>query len=255
MAKLALAIEESVLRHGADVVLGVDRRVANAAAGEGGRDVLLYQLVPGSFVRFLGLGRLGALIFGAERDTITCRIEGVRAFVSPVTSTAETGLPRAQSMLSLTDERFAEILAGSDLAEIQIEEADAAFAPDTATYEAIYRQVLERWDYRCAVTGQRFPEATGTHRELRLVAIRPRERGGPLHVRNYLPMVEDAARAWQRGDIGVTDGLEFVAVQDRLSADLLERMRPDGRLLVPDAASLGPDPQHLAYHRTHVFGS
>jgi hypothetical protein len=238
-----------------DVVLGVDRRTAGAAAGEGGRDVLLYQLVPRSFVRFLGLGRVSGLTFGGERDPVSCRIEQVRAFASPITSPEEAALPRVQSMLSLSDVRFAEILAAADITDAAAEEANATFAPDAKTYEAIYRRVLERWDYRCAVTGRRFPQATGTHSELRLVAIRPREQGGPLHVRNYLPMVEEAARAWQRGDISVTDGLEFVAVQDRLSPDLLEKMRPDGRLLVPDGAALGPDPEHLAFHRIRVFGS
>ena len=53
-----------------------------------------------------------------------------------------------------------------------------------------------------------------------------------------------------RGVALLTDTISKVI--DRLNPDLLGAM--PSKLLVPDDPALGPDPAHLAYHRTNVFG-
>jgi len=162
-------------------------------------------------------------------------------------------------MLTLSDERYAEIIAAATPgapATAEAAEAHFSFEAEHApmdAYLAVRAEVLRRWNYCCAITDTQFAE--GLAPELRLVPIRPREMGGPLHASNYLPMVELAERAWLTGGISATDDLEIVAVMDRLDPDLLAAMPPNGRLVVPADAALRPDIGHLAYHRSYIFGS
>jgi predicted restriction endonuclease len=161
-------------------------------------------------------------------------------------------------MLTLPDERYGRILDAGTAAidKSQLAEAALPFQAERAPTDAYLKvraEVLRRWNYCCAVTDTQF--ASGEAPELRLVAIRPRERGGPLHAGNYLPMVERAERAWLTGGISVTDQYELVAVLDRLDPELLAAMPPDGKLIVPRDPALRPDPEHLAYHWTYVFGT
>lgn len=251
MARLGLAAGEDARFVGDSVVLPLDRRAADAAARAGGQTVLIYQIVPRSLVTFLGRGRVAGLTYPAERGPIMCRVEDYAPFLAPEVSSAEASLPRAQLMLSLSDERFAEIFEhGTVLPELA---ADEAPAPYLGTYLTIRDQVLAAWDYRCAVTGQRYAPQGKAACELEVIPIRPREMGGPLHVRNCLPLTPKAADAWRRGWIAAGPGLQMLAVLDRLEPDLLEQMRPEGQLLVPANAALVPDAEHLAFHREHVF--
>ena len=86
-----------------------------------------------------------------------------------------------------------------------------------------------------------------------IVAIRPREFGGALHTRNYMPMVPIAARAWEHGVISIGANGDVIADLSALDPDLLESMDSGGRLLLPDDPSRHPDPANLAYHRQHIF--
>lgn len=239
---------------GKDIVLRLDRINSANVARHGGRDALLYTTTASGTVEFLGVGRPKALTFDGdlETDLASCEVRDVRPFGTPVAAGPDVAWTEAE----ISDERFAEIVMIGGRIELGgVEEGGASFEDDLSRLPIISRQVLERWNYRCAVTGERFPGATGTHDELEVVAIRPLALGGPLHVRNCLPMVTAAADAWRRGYLGVTHKLELIVVERHVDVDLLERMRPSRTLLVPDGADLGPDPEHLAYHRQHVFGT
>jgi hypothetical protein len=251
VARLALAAGETAQFHNGTVQLLLDRRTADAAARAGGQTVLLYRIVPKSLVTFLGQGRIARLEYRERAASIACRIEDYRAFAAPEVSSSEAAIPRARIMLPLSDERFAEIVdrsATSDTAQ----HAEEASAPFVSTYLTVRDQVLRAWNYRCAVTGTRFAPTDAPSR-LEVIAIRPRAAGGPLHVQNCLPLVAMAASAWRQGWIAAGPGLDILAVQNRLDPDLLERMRPEGTLLVPDRPELAPDPEHVTYHREHVF--
>ena len=68
-------------------------------------------------------------------------------------------------------------------------------------YEAIYRLVMTAYGYRCALTGEQFtPDIGLVHPHLEVVAIRPREAGGPLAIDNYLALEEHAAGDSQRAE-------------------------------------------------------
>lgn len=253
MVRLALAAGDEATFEGERAMLPVDRRTGDAAARTGGGPVLVYRVLPETFVLFVGRGRIAGIEYGVDR-VVTVRLDSYAAFQAPVPATGELHLPRVRAMLSLSDERAAEInRAGRAAPEgPALEESQARLSPET--YVAVRDQVLRNWDYRCAITGQRDEPRRGQRPALDVVAIRPREVGGPLHVRNFLPLIPLAARAWERGDISAGPGFDIIAVQNRLDPELLERMAMSGRLVLPDDPMLGPDPEQIAYHRRHVFG-
>ena len=227
---------------GGQVLLPVDRRTASAAARFGGDAALLYEYVPETAVLCLGQGRVAGVRFPDEAGAVV-ELENYVTFVTPVPRRAELTLPRARSMLRLEDEVHAAILreAGIPLADDGAQEAQTSLA----TRVGIKRQVLRNWGNRCAITGQ--------GRGLDIVAIRPRETGGLLHARNYMPMVPLAAAAWEQGVIAVGPSGDVVADLARLDPDLLESMDRSGRLLLPKKPELHPDPADLSFHLHHVF--
>lgn len=252
VVSLALPLEGGTSRQ-PEMVIRVNRRTAGVAAQAGGGTVLLYHLVTDAFVVFRGIGRIAALEYGAELGPVLCRIDDYRGFAAPVVGEAESRVRGVRSMLWLDAERVAEIVAQGTAPgpPAGMEEPASVFDADR-TFAAIEEEVLRRWDSRCAVTGEQVP-ASGGSVPLFVVPIRPRTLGGPLHVRNFLPMVEVAARAWTFGHISAGPQLDMLAVLDALELDLLERMHSEGKLLVPAVEDWWPDPEHLAFHRTHVF--
>lgn len=252
--RLALAVENVVHLAFERAELLVDRRTLAAASRQLGEIILLYRMDDRGPSFFASARIAGLDVFDGGR--FSCRLTGVQRFAHPVFGEAEARAPGTGRMLSLSDERFRVILDDGTAVTTAVG-VDEGVVPFLArpkpldSYLEIRSEVLRRWEYRCAVTDVQF--APGEAPELRLVPIRPRERGGPLEVGNYLPMVEIAEHAWQAGFLSVTDALDFVMVIDRLDPDMFAAMSP--RLLLPDDPSLGPDPAHLAYHRNYVFGA
>lgn len=256
MVKLALAIGEGSQLGGSRALLAVDQRTSREAFARLGERVLIYQFVDKVFLDFVGSGTMAGVNLTSDGFRLVT-VDQYTSFAAPVTGEAELAAPGARRMLRLGDERYEEIIglarasdrAGAAEAAVQLRDA-----PSLAVYLAIHDQVLRTWDYRCAVTGRQFEPGPRPHPHLRVVAIQPRERGGPLHVKNYLPMVETAERAWLTGGISVAPGSDFVAVLNRLDPDLLEAMPRSGRLVLPDDEAAWPDPALLSWHFDHVFG-
>lgn len=122
-------------------------------------------------------------------------------------------------------------------------------APTLDTHAAIHQQVLQAYDFRCALTGQKY-EAThkGVHPDLRVVAIRPRAAGGPLHVSNFLCLSLDAERAFLLGHVVIGDDFAMVPDLSVMDPELAARLNPDG-LLLPRDPLYYPDGAQLAFHR------
>lgn len=131
------------------------------------------------------------------------------------------------------------------------DEARAVFeaAPSLETYRAIYEQVLTAYGFRCALTGEQFERISGVHPTLRVVAIWPREEGGPLHMGNYLPLSADAATAFRLGHFIVDDEYRVIADRRVMAPELAAQLPADGRLLLPDDPLYHPDKTLLAHHR------
>lgn len=256
MAKLALAVGEGS-QLGADwASVRVSPRSGREVYRNLGGLVLLYQLVPKKGLSYLGAGRVEGVEY-VSADIQSCRIADYRPFATPVDGTAdEASAPGAVRYLPLDDARYEELVR-----ELRVElgtpgmgDVGTAYSPlrPVDDFPNVRTEVLRRWEYRCAVTETQF--ATSDASALRVVPIRPRERGGQLVAENYLPMVELAERAWRSGAISVSDALEFVAVMDRLDADLLEAMPQNGKLVLPPAPEHAPSRESLAWHRANIFG-
>lgn len=126
--------------------------------------------------------------------------------------------------------------------------------PSLETLRSLYTQVLRSYGYTCALTGATFdPPADFLHDNLEVVPIRPLTMGGSLHVDNFLCLERRAGTAFRQGEIAVGPSLELVADLSRIDPDLLERLNPLGRLLLPDPGQSRPDAAALAFHREHIF--
>lgn len=252
LVRLALAAGRGSELAGARAVIAVDQRAAEAAFGQLGQSVLVYLHVKGVVLQFVGQGRVASvgLAAGAGRAVV---LEPYIAFAAPVSGEPEREMPGTRRMLELGDGRFAEILSQSrEAPTMEADEAAAGFvpAPTAATYTAIRAQVLRAWHHRCAFTGTADSPASG----LSIVAIRPRDRGGPLHVGNYLPMIAGLERPWRAGHFSVGEDHRILGDLYRLAPEDQEAMVALFRMLLPDDAGDYPDPELLAWHRLNVFG-
>jgi len=261
VARLALAVGEE-RRLGADrVSFRITTRAAQLAHRSFGQTVVVYGRVP-DLVMFQGMGRVIGLDFDAPGFDLV-RLADYRAFATPVPSEVEAEVrdPGVRRSLSLSDERFEEILRLATAAEINrqaLAEAAAVFEHDRQTdldkYLTVHDRVLQRWSHRCAFTGAQFePSKTRPHPLLSVVAIRPRELGGLLHVRNYLPMCKEIEFAWQRGHLTLGPSLGFQVSERLIDPELRERLLPLGRLELSAEPSQWPDLEAAAYHRLNIF--
>lgn len=135
------------------------------------------------------------------------------------------------------------------------EEPQLGFRADHTldAYTGLYRLVLISYGYRCALTGARFaPSVSALHGDLEVVAIQPREQGGPLAIANYLPMIASLARPFRDGLVTIEDDYRIVVPHpDLLDRTMLAALR--ATLLVPDDALFRPGPAFLAHHRRYAL--
>ena len=252
LVKLALAAGRGSELANARAVIAVDLRASDAAFELLGETVLLYLHVNGVILDFVGQGRVAAVGLGAGPGR-TVTIDPYTPFAVPVPGEAEREAPGARRMLELEDGRFDEILSLSKLANpVEAAEAAASFAstPTEATYMAIRDQVLRVWHHKCALTGT----ADSAGSSLSIVAIRPRNQGGPLHVGNYIPMVAELEGAWRAGHFSVGEDHRILGDLYRLAPEAQDSMVALFKMLLPDDPKDCPDPELLAWHRANVFG-
>lgn len=251
MGKLALAAGRGSELAETRASIVVDLRARDASYARVGEMALVYLHVRGAVLEFVGHGRILNAGIGTD-DQHRVTIEPYTAFAVPVTGDAEREVPGARRMLEVSDSRFDEVMAQAVAARfIGAAEAAVGFAstPTEATYTAIRDQVLRAWRHRCAFTGQ--SDADGP---LSIVAIRPRDNGGPLHVSNYLPMVPDLERAWRLGHFSVGEDYRILGDLYRLAPEDQDSMVPLFKMLLPGDAKRYPDPDLLAWHRSNIFG-
>ncbi len=261
MAKLALAVDEE-RRFGPDgASFRITSRAGQVAHRAFGETVLVYRRAP-RMVLFTGSGR----VLGLEHEVPGYNrlvLGSYRQFAIPVPGDPEREArdPGVRRNLSLDELRFEQILeaaAASDGSDGALAEAQAVFALDRQstldTYLTVHDRVLARYRHRCAFTGEQFaPSASRPHPQLRVVAIRPRELGGPLHVRNYLPMVPAAEHAFTHGHLTLGSEYGFIVAQRRIDPELADKLLPAGRLELPADPLLWPDSAAIAYHRANIF--
>lgn len=262
MARLALAVGEGTPRGTRRFSFRVTTRAAQLAHRAFLDSILLYRRVPEA-VLFVGRGQVtGLTAWSPGFDEV--HLEEYLDFVAPFPSRLDSEVrdPGVRRSLSLDEQRYDHIVQRATAGVVDdaqvLAETQAAFAHHRQVgldaYLKIHDRVLQRWQYRCAFTGQQFkPSEARPHPELAVVAIRAREFGGPLHVRNYLPMTAAAELAWTHGHLTLGSEFGFIVAERRIDPELRERLLPLGRLAPSSDPSLWPDSDAVAYHRAHVF--
>lgn len=255
MAGLALAVQGERPEGMPRVLLPANRRTADAAFHHLGQKLLCYWIVRDVMLVYRAMGRLAALE-APDSGRLLVRIEDLEPLAQPVPAPEEARLPGARSHLVLTAGRFEAVLAASKAPAAPLAEAGAVFDPSptvasAAPYLAIHDQVLARWGFRCALTGEWFgPADRRPHPALEIVAIRPRKAGGPLHTRNFLPLGADAAYALREGALTLADDFAVLVNTARLDPALLPRLLP--RLLLPEDETQWPDRDLIRFHRHEI---
>jgi hypothetical protein len=258
MAKLALAVKDETALAGDVPALRIDRRTGEAVYRSAGSAILLYRFVPSAVVQYLGTARVDWL-GDWDGPNLTCRLADLELFLAPITRTEDVAMPGARRMILLENAHFGAIVEEGRSAEALApgtpeDVFEALRVPRLRTLEAVSNEVLQRWDYCCAVTGRQFAAEPYPHKDLVLVHIRPRSARGAYHVRNLLPMIPLAAKAWEAGIVSVGPELDFITVPNQLDPDLFALMRKEGTLLLPADRPHWPDPANLRYHRDNIFG-
>jgi len=252
---LALALDSET--GGTERRLPIDRRMLRRVVAALGETILLYRFVAGSFVMFVATGKVAGVEIAADDTGLKCRITELTALPVPPVRPDLLIVPGVQRLLSLPPAAFAAVLEEAHAAQAGsgAEEAATPFAGPLRQGAAleVYRRVLAGWGHRCAITGQVFPAGPIPHPDLRLAFLRPRQQGGPLHVRNLMPMIAAAETAWTSGALSATHDHRIVAVIEEIGLVLFDRIERVGRLHLPQDEHYWPDPDHLAYHRAQIF--
>lgn len=255
--RLALAISA-----GAEIAMGSMRlSVPQAAAIVLPRYfdqlILLVRWQGRSEVELVARAFVEAIERGEGEEKRNCALSQVERFLVPATERMEQEGRASQHLLQIDSARFLEMVQRSEAGGVVgLGEAATPFELDrtgTSTYVAIFHQVRQRWGHRCAFTGEAFPSPS-IDSGLEVVAIHPREAGGPLHVDNFLPMTLRVAEAWRNGTLSLGPELDFLVTLSGLDPELLAALNRTGRLAPPEGGGPGPDPRHLAWHREHVLG-
>lgn len=169
-------------------------------------------------------------------------------FAAPV---PRTGSFRAWEMIE--ESRFEDILAeGRSLRLASAEAAVPYFGQDEATlatYHAVVGQSVLAFGGACALTG----ESEGAHGAVTAGIIQPGSQGGVLHVGNFLPLSEPAARAFEALHLTIGPKFEILADLSVIDPELVAVLNPSGRLATPINPHHVVDPQSLAWHRRQFF--
>jgi len=253
VVKLALAAGRGSELAGSRAVIAVDQRASDEAYARVGETVLVYLHVNGVILDFIGQGRIRNAGLDDDGAARVVTLDPYMPFVAPISGEAERDMPGARRMLELEDRRFDEVVALSKASKpAEADEAAAGFAskPTGETYAKIGDQVRRVWRYRCAFTGA--DDLAGS--PLSVVAIRPRDQGGPLHVGNYLPMTAGLERAWRAGHFSVGEDYRILGDLYRLAPEVQDSMVALFKMLLPDDPKDWPDATLLDWHRNNVFG-
>jgi putative restriction endonuclease len=115
------------------------------------------------------------------------------------------------------------------------------------------RRVVTAYDARCAITGLKLINGGG-RAEVEAAHIRPVERGGPDIVSNGLALSGTVHWMFDRGLIGLGDGLEILVSRQVNDPDSVRGLiNRDGVARMPGRATDRPHPAFLGWHRENVF--
>lgn len=257
VARLALAMAGEDWLGTGQISVPVDRRLQAATARQLNATVLTMKVAAGTGFNFVGEGRVAALM-AHDDGALSAILNPYRSFGAGLPAEGfDLGHVVRRDGLQLSDAEFAQVVASARdaVARGALAETPDADLWSLDRYVRLHDEVLQRYDYRCAVTGQGFAPAGRPHPDLRIVAMRPRDMGGPLEADNFLPMVPAAEAAWRQGDFSISADYTFIVVLGRIAPQLLAALSDSGRVHLPEDPLHWPDRHHLAYHRSRILGA
>ncbi|GAB5447939.1 HNH endonuclease [Gymnodinialimonas sp.] len=115
------------------------------------------------------------------------------------------------------------------------------------------KTVLRAYGERCAVTGLRLINGGG-RAEVEAAHIQPVEHDGPDIVSNGIALSGTAHWMFDRGLVGLSDGLEILVSRQANDPDAVRSMiNPTGVLLAPERPANRPRQGFVAWHRENCF--
>ncbi len=118
--------------------------------------------------------------------------------------------------------------------------------------EAFRRNVREAYQNTCSFSGLRLINGGGRP-EVQAAHIRPVASQGPDSVRNGLALTGTLHWLFDRGLLAVNEDMGILVSPQGLPDDLGRLLRPERRILLPEATDQRPHPVFLAWHRENVF--
>ena len=130
----------------------------------------------------------------------------------------------------------------------------AGFTHSIDGHLGFYRFALTAYNYRCAISGLRFPpDAQILHERLEVVPIHPRELGGTLEIGNALVLETSMADAFARGLITATDDWQVIVPRPEALAEEQREHVVAGRVLfVPAEPMFRPVAKNMQFHRLTI---
>ena len=115
------------------------------------------------------------------------------------------------------------------------------------------KNVLRAYGERCAITGLRLINGGG-RAEVEAAHIRPVEHDGPDIVSNGLALSGTAHWMFDRGLVGLADGLTIlVSCQSNDIEAVTSMINSSGKVLVPDRLANRPRTEFVTWHRENCF--
>jgi putative restriction endonuclease len=115
------------------------------------------------------------------------------------------------------------------------------------------KNVLRAYGERCAITGLRLINGGG-RAEVEAAHIRPVEHDGPDIVSNGIALSGTAHWMFDRGLVGISDGLAILVSRQTNDPDAVKSMiNVSGQLLAPERLADRPRAEFLTWHRENSF--
>jgi putative restriction endonuclease len=138
--------------------------------------------------------------------------------------------------------------------QLEVERDRVAWLGSRLVRDRLFRRrVVTAYDARCAITGLKLINGGG-RAEVEAAHIRSVERGGPDIVSNGLALSGTLHWMFDRGLIGLGDGLEILVSRQVNDPDSVRGLiNRDGVARMPGRAADRPHPAFLGWHRENVF--
>lgn len=206
-----------------------------------GEQIIVASIPPSTQQGYVALGILDRLTEDAKGRTLV-HIASLRLFPETLSFIDE---PRTDTRIAeLSESDFERIIARS-LGQNEIDDAPASDNFVVAIYQ-FTNQLARQYERRCSFSD--VPTDNGV-----ACIIRPPDRGGKLHVSNFLFLDPEPGMLFERFAWTVGPQFEIIINMHAMRPDIADTVNRTGLLALNDAVATWPDREALAWHRQQFF--